>query len=78
MNLTNLPKWKSPRFWWRRIYGLGIAWEILNIVSDDMEWRGRKAAVKVFLGPLMVRFDVPIERVKPTNFGDPKNLPYVA
>lgn len=53
---------------WRRVYGLGLAFEVLNIVSDDLQWRGYKAAVKIFLGPLTVRFDLPLHRPKPAKF----------
>lgn len=65
MNLAGFPPLPHKCYLWRRVYGLGIAYEKMNIVSDDLKWRGRKLAVKVFIGPLMLRFDVPIERQKP-------------
>lgn len=53
---------KRRHFYWGKVYGLGFTADVWSIVSDDYKWQWHKLKVRIYLGPLMVVFDVPLGR----------------
>lgn len=47
---------------WRKVYGFGLAFELVNFSDDRLRWIQRVAFCKLFLGPLLILFHVPLER----------------
>lgn len=39
---------------WRRVYGLGFAWDTMALCDYDCHWVWRHLHFKIYLGPLLL------------------------